>query len=164
MLPGQSAWVEGDLRVWPVVRAAGHVDTRPWVVGDDVVDAALRTGSASVVVWAVPWSQLALLVVVVGGVVLVRWRRRRTAALVQSRVDAALAAAGVPAAAQPAGPERSAATTARPSRPNPARPPITNARSTSTGALPVEADPSTRLRQTGVKPRCRRPAKPVKPA
>ena len=112
MLPGQSAWVEGDLRVWPVVRAAGHVDTRPWVVGDDVVDAALRTGSASVVVWAVPWSQLALLVVVVGGVVLVRWRRRRTAALVQSRVDAALAAAGVPAAAQPAGPERSAATTA----------------------------------------------------
>jgi hypothetical protein len=110
VLPGQSAWVEGDLRVWPVVRAAGHVDTRPWVVGDDVVDAALRTGSASVVVWAVPWSQLALLVVVVGGVVLVPWRRRRTAALVQSRVDAALAAAGVPAAAQPAGPERSAAT------------------------------------------------------
>ncbi|MCC2313428.1 COG1470 family protein [Cellulomonas xiejunii] len=95
VLPGQSALVEAELRVWPLVRVTGHVDARPWVVGEDVVDAALRGGSADVSVWAVPWSQLALLVLVVGGVLLVRWRRRRTAQQVQARVDEALAAAGV---------------------------------------------------------------------
>lgn len=93
VLPGQSGLVEEELRVWPLVRATGQVATRPWVVGDDVVDAALRTGTAQVAVWTVPWSQLALVVLVVGGVVLARWLRRRTARQVQARVDAALAAA-----------------------------------------------------------------------
>ncbi|MBO3095180.1 COG1470 family protein [Cellulomonas dongxiuzhuiae] len=95
VLPGQSALVEAELEVWPVVRVAGHVDARPWVVGEDVVDAALRTGSAQVAVWVVPWSQLALLVLVVGGVLGVRWGRRRSARRVQARIDAALAEAGV---------------------------------------------------------------------
>ena len=95
VLPGQSALVEAELRVWPLVRVTGHVDVRPWVVGEDVVDAALRGESADVAVWVLPWSQLALLVLVVGGVLLVRWRRRRTAQQVQARVDEALAAAGV---------------------------------------------------------------------
>jgi len=95
VLPAQQVLVEAAVPVWPVVRVTGHVDTRPWVVGDDVVDAALRTGSAQVTVWTVPWTQLALLVLVVGGVLLVRWRRGRTARQVQARVDAALAAAGV---------------------------------------------------------------------
>lgn len=102
VLPGQSAWVEGELRVWPVVRVAGHVDARPWVVGDDVVDAALRTGSVPVVVWAVPWAQLAVLLAVGAAVVGVRWQRRRGAARVQARVDEALAAAGVPRDRTPA--------------------------------------------------------------
>ncbi|UZN03465.1 hypothetical protein [Cellulomonas sp. S1-8] len=95
VLPGQSAVVEASLPVWPVVRVTGHVDVRPWVVGEDVVDAAMRAGSAPVTVWAVPWPQLALLVLVVGAVVLVRWWRRRSARQVQARVDEALAAAGV---------------------------------------------------------------------
>lgn len=102
VLPGQSVQVEADLRVWPLVRVTGRVDARPWVVGDDVVDAALRTGSAPVAVWAVPWSQLAALLLVGGAVLLVRWWRRRTARQVQARVDAALAAAGVaPAGGHP---------------------------------------------------------------
>ncbi|MBD7918659.1 hypothetical protein H9657_10280 [Cellulomonas sp. Sa3CUA2] len=102
VLPGQSALVEAELEMWPVVRATGHVDARPWVVGDDVVDAALRTGTAQVTVWAVPWSQLALLVLVVGGVLGVRWWRRRSARQVQARIDAALAEAGVPGASSDA--------------------------------------------------------------
>lgn len=99
VLPGQSAAVEAELRVWPLVRATGQVATRPWVVGDDVVDAALRTGTAQVTVWTVPWSQLALVVLVVGGVLGVRWQRRRAARVLQERVDSALAAAGVAPAA-----------------------------------------------------------------
>lgn len=100
VLPGQSALVEAELRVWPLGRVAGQVDARPWVVGDDVVDAALRTGSVQVTEWTIPWSQLAALVVVAGAVLLIRWSRRRSAQRVQARVDAALAAAG--AAHEPA--------------------------------------------------------------
>lgn len=111
VLPGGSTVVTSELRTWPLVRATGHVDVRPWVVGDDVVDAAMRTASAQVTVWTVPWSQLALLVLVGGGVLLVRWLRRRSARQVQARVDAALEAAGVsrepaaaPAGSSPGGP------------------------------------------------------------
>ncbi|GIG41758.1 COG1470 family protein [Cellulomonas phragmiteti] len=96
VLPGQSATVEATLPVWPLGRASGHVDVRPWVVGEDVVDAAMRTASADVAVWTVPWSQLGLLLVLAAGVVLTRWLRRRSARGVQERIDAALAAAGVP--------------------------------------------------------------------
>lgn len=94
VLPGQSGTVEAELRVWPLVRATGQVATRPWVVGEDVVDAALRTGTAPVTVWTVPWAQLALVALVAGGVLGVRWQRRRAARVLQERVDAALAAAG----------------------------------------------------------------------
>jgi len=97
VLPGESTVVEAAVRVWPVVRATGHVDVRPWVVGEDVVDAALHGDSATVTVWTPPWSQLALLVLVVAGVLLARRLRRRSARRVQARVDEALAAAGVTA-------------------------------------------------------------------
>ncbi|MBO0919388.1 hypothetical protein J1G42_00920 [Cellulomonas sp. zg-ZUI222] len=101
VLPGQQVLVEAAVPVWPVVRVTGHVDTRPWVVGEDVVDAALRTGSAQVTVWTVPWTQVALLVLVVGGVLGVRWWRRRSAATLQARIDAAVAAAGLDGATSP---------------------------------------------------------------
>jgi len=65
------------------------------VVGEDVVDAPLRSRSTGVAVWTPPWSPLLLVLLVVGLVLLVRWRRRHTTLLVQARVEAALAAAGV---------------------------------------------------------------------
>ncbi len=93
VLPGGSTVVTSELRVWPLVRTTGHVDVRPWVVGDDVVDAAMRTASAQVTVWVLPWAQLALLALAVGGALLVRWQRRRSAARLQAKVDEAIAAA-----------------------------------------------------------------------
>lgn len=97
VLPGQSAQVEAELHAWPLVRFAGHVDARPWVVGEDVVDAPLRPGTVPVVVWALPWPQVAALAVLVGVPLLVRWWRRRSARALQDRIAAALAAAGVAA-------------------------------------------------------------------
>ncbi|MBO9556485.1 hypothetical protein [Cellulomonas sp.] len=95
VLPQRSAPVDVTLRAWPLVRAGGHVDVTPLVVGEDVVDAPLRPTSTAVIVWTPPWSWLLLVLLVSGGVLVVRWQRRRTARQVQARVDAALAAAGV---------------------------------------------------------------------
>lgn len=95
VLPEGSATVETTVRLWPLVRASGRVEAVPLVVGDDVVDVALEPSTVPVAVWAVPWAQLVLLVLVVVGPVLVVRRRRRSARRVQERIDAALAAAGV---------------------------------------------------------------------
>ncbi|GEA80251.1 hypothetical protein [Cellulomonas uda] len=95
VLPEGSASVETTVRLWPLVRASGEVEAVPVVVGDDVVDVALAPSAVPVVVWAVPWVQLVLLLLVVGVPVLVVRQRRRSARRVQARIDAALAAAGV---------------------------------------------------------------------
>ncbi len=96
VLPDRSAVVETVLPAWPLVRASGRIDVVPLVVGEDVVDVRLEATSTSVTAWTVPWAQLGLIVLLVGAVVLARRQRRRSARRVQAKIDAALAAAGVP--------------------------------------------------------------------
>ena len=93
MLPGQAAKATVEIPVAPLFFAWGEVDTTPVVVGEDDVDAALSAGTASFTVWTVPWSQLALLAVLIGAFFLVRALRRRNAARTQAKIDAAVAAA-----------------------------------------------------------------------
>ncbi|CAM5779132.1 COG1470 family protein [Cellulomonas persica] len=113
VLPDRSALVEVTLPVWPLLRASGGVEVTPLVVGEDVVEVKLERTTAAVAVWTPPWSQLALVLLVVAGVLLVRWLRRRSARRVQAHVAAALAAAGVdparaagPSGAGPREPDR----------------------------------------------------------
>jgi hypothetical protein len=127
VLPGQAVPTTVEIPVAPLVRAWGEVVVTPGVVGEDVVDGPLQAGSASFALWVVPWSQLALLAAVVGLVLLVRGLRRRSARIVQARIDAAVAAATAAAGAA-AGPRPRAAPRAPP-RPTP---PLT----TSTGPPP----------------------------
>lgn len=96
VLPGRSAVLTASLRAWPLVRASGPLDVAPSVVGSDVVDAPLTPTSTGITVWTLPWAQLALAGAAAGAVAAVRALRRRSALRVQARVDAALAAAGVP--------------------------------------------------------------------
>ena len=100
VLPDRSALVEVTLPVWPLLRASGGVEVTPLVVGEDVVEVKLERTTAAVAVWTPPWSQLALVLLVVAGVLLVRWLRRRSARRVQAqlrrgkRVTEAIHAAG----------------------------------------------------------------------
>ncbi|WP_449385933.1 hypothetical protein [Cellulomonas soli] len=98
ILPGKAVTVAAELATWPTVRSSGSVTVQPGVVGDDELDAALVTASTGVSVWTVPWSQLVLLVLVVGALVGGRWARRRRAVQFQARVDRAVAQARAEAA------------------------------------------------------------------
>ncbi|MBO3096001.1 COG1470 family protein [Cellulomonas dongxiuzhuiae] len=93
LLPGQSASVVLELPVVPLFRAGGDVGVEPVVVGEDDVDVRLEPGTASFTAWAVPWSQIALVLLIVGSVVAGRVLRRRAAVRVQARIDAAVAEA-----------------------------------------------------------------------
>jgi hypothetical protein len=86
LLPGGGRTV--DLRVggvWALGRLRTSVDVTPVVQGGGPTGVAVRPASATVTAWAVPWPQLSLAVVVAGLVVgsraILRWRRRRLAAL-----------------------------------------------------------------------------------
>jgi len=106
VLPAGTSVVEATVRLWPLVRATGEVEAVPVVVGEDVVDVALEPAAVPVAVWAVPWAQLVVLLLLVGGPVLVVRLRRRSARRVQERIDAALAAAGVAPREDVTAPER----------------------------------------------------------
>lgn len=93
VLPGQSLPATAQVEAWPLVRSTATVTVAPSVVGEDDVDAALLPATVTVGVWTVPWSQMALILLLVGGVLLVRRLRRRAAARTQARIDAAVAAA-----------------------------------------------------------------------
>lgn len=97
VLPGSSATVSVRLPVAPLFRSSGQVVSTPASVGADDVPVELVTARSSFEVWTVPWSQLVLLAALVLGVVVVRVLRRRSAARVQARIDAAVAAATRPA-------------------------------------------------------------------
>lgn len=122
VLPGQAAETTLEIPVAPLFFAWGDVVVQPTVVGEDDVTAALTAGTASFTVWTVPWSQLVLLLLVVGLIVLVRVSRRRNAARVQAKIDAAVAAATAsavaPEAAEPAAaePERADGNSSTPVR------------------------------------------------
>lgn len=95
VLPGQSATQTVSVEAWPTFRVGGQVSVSPVVVGsDEVPDELLSAAAGSVALWAVPWAQLAALVLVAGLVVLVVVRRRRA----RARLEAAVAAARADAA------------------------------------------------------------------
>lgn len=109
ILPRQETAASTTLSVWPLFFAWGEVTAVPSVVGDDAVQAALVPATTPFTVWTVPWSQLALLaLLVVAALVIVRLRTRAEAR-VQRRIAAAVTAAGhepsAPAADSPAAPE-----------------------------------------------------------
>lgn len=93
ILPGQAQSTTVEVPVWPTFFSWGTVTATPLVVGEDEVNAALAATTAEFTVWTIPWSQLALLALLVGGFFAIRALRARSAARVQARIDAAVAAA-----------------------------------------------------------------------
>ncbi|MDT0144515.1 hypothetical protein [Microbacterium sp. PRC9] len=93
ILPSGSSTTTTELEVWPLFLALGTITTTPSVVGDDDIDAGLSPASTSFTVWTIPWSQLVLIALVVGGFFLVRILRARAAARTQARIDEAVARA-----------------------------------------------------------------------
>jgi len=93
ILPGQEAGEVTTLPVWPLFVSWGEVVVDPAVVGTDDGDIELVAETAGFTVWAVPWSQLALLAVVAGIVLGVLTGRRRARRRMQEKIDEAVAAA-----------------------------------------------------------------------
>lgn len=92
VLPRQEMLTSVAIPTWPLVLGSGTVELSPLVVGEDDV-AAPAAASASFTVWTIPWAQLALVAVLIGGFLLLRFARSRSTARVQARIDAAVAAA-----------------------------------------------------------------------
>lgn len=91
MLPGSSFERTVELQdVWPMLRTTGTVSVDGAPVGEESEQPLVREDFA---LWTVPWSVLAGLAVVVGGVVLSRLRARRRRQAEDRRVAAAVAAA-----------------------------------------------------------------------
>lgn len=93
ILPGQVATATVEVPVAPLVYSWGAIRSTPAVVGDDEVATALAEATASYKMWTMPWSQLALIALLVGVFFLVRALQRRSAAQTQAKIDAAVAAA-----------------------------------------------------------------------
>jgi hypothetical protein len=93
ILPGEAVAVHTEIPAWPLFLGWGEVTVTPSVVGEDEVLAPLTAAGGSFFVATVPWSQLALIALLVGGVLLVRWAMRRSARRVQERIAEAVAAA-----------------------------------------------------------------------
>ncbi|MGD9797960.1 MAG: hypothetical protein AB7V15_07640 [Acidimicrobiia bacterium] len=129
--------------VWPALRTEATVELTPVPVreGDEFDAEALGVELATATAWTLPWAQLATLLVLVGGPLLWRWRRRRRVrredARVKAAVDAALTAqAADGASTAPAPPNGPASATA----PAPAPPPPPP---TPTGTPAAEDPPGT---------------------
>lgn len=93
LLPDQKVGLTSDLSLWGLFWSGGAIDVNVAPVGDDSFDAEPTPSSTSIQVWAIPWVQVATLLLVIAGLVL--WRRRQSHAQdsVQRRIDAAVAAA-----------------------------------------------------------------------
>ncbi|WP_152190781.1 WxL protein peptidoglycan domain-containing protein [Georgenia satyanarayanai] len=94
VLPGRSATQTASVPAWPTFRLGAEVGVTPVVVGSDEVPGELLAAVGTVSLWALPWAQLAVLVLVAGLGVLVAVRRRRA----RARLEAAVAAARAEAA------------------------------------------------------------------
>lgn len=87
-------------RVWPLGPLSTTITARPSILGeDDLGDTTLRFATAHETMWAIPWSQLLLLVAAFALAVYLRRRRRRrkaayAAALDRARLEGAMAASG----------------------------------------------------------------------
>lgn len=124
ILPGQSARVSTTMTsAWPLGLLTTSIRSTQETVGDDPDLGLLEPVVVEAQVWAVPWSQLALLLLVVLLVVLVVVRRRRR----KARMAKALAAARAEgAAAARSASTATTATTATNDRPVDTAPPASN--------------------------------------
>lgn len=92
VLPRQEMLTTVAVHAWPLVIGSGTVELSPLVVGEDEI-AAPAAVSAAFTVWTIPWAQLASVALLLGGFLLFRLARSRSAVRVQARIDAAVAAA-----------------------------------------------------------------------
>jgi hypothetical protein len=92
LLPANSLTFTVDVAVWPAVHLDATVELQPRTTEDrQELPAAATSATASVGVWAIPWALLAIIVVVIAGVVLWVWLRRRRARQVDDKVQQAVA-------------------------------------------------------------------------
>ncbi|MFN3865738.1 MAG: hypothetical protein ACK4MD_03385 [Demequina sp.] len=96
VLPGEAVAATIEIPVAPLFRTWGDITATPLVVGEDDVEVALTPSTVEFKVWTIPWSQLVLMLVLVGAFFAVRALRRRNAARMQARIAAAVAAAREP--------------------------------------------------------------------
>ncbi|MEU4678556.1 hypothetical protein [Micromonospora sp. NPDC023737] len=92
LLPGGSRKSEAQVAgVWGLGPVRTTVEANPFVLAGDPAGAEIRRGSATVTVWAVPWPQVALLVILAVLVLayrtIARRRRRRLAQLLAQARD-----------------------------------------------------------------------------
>ena len=143
ILPRGAVAVHTRIPVWPLFLGWGTIAVTPSVVGDDQVRTRITAEDGSFFVAAIPWSQLALLVLLVGCVLLARWLMRRSARRVQARIDQAVAAAQAsPDAAEPE-PADADATEPEDTEPEDTEPESTGADSPSS-EKPVDSRPTMR--------------------
>ena len=92
--PANSLTFTADVEVFPAVHLDTSVEIEPRRTRDrDDFPAEVATASSSVGGWAIPWSLLVILVVIVLGVLLYLWNRRRRKREVDAKVQAAVAEA-----------------------------------------------------------------------
>jgi hypothetical protein len=80
------------------------VSATPTVVGEDAVDAPLKASHDPFTTWTMPWAQLIVVALLVGGFFLVRTARRRAKITTQKRIDEAVAAARHAESSEPSAP------------------------------------------------------------
>jgi len=93
ILPRESVTATAATPTWPILRTAGTLTVAPTVVGADDVPGDLPPAEVSYSAWTLPWSQLALVALLVGALLLRRRARRRRALAVEARIREAVEAA-----------------------------------------------------------------------
>jgi hypothetical protein len=106
ILPGDRRTATVELDFWPVFFGWGELTLTPIVVGEDDIPPTQEV-EASFGVWSMPWTQLVLVILIGLAILLIRMARRRSAARVQARIDAAVAEAREQPASSTALPEPS---------------------------------------------------------
>ncbi len=112
ILPRQSTSVTEELTVWPLFFSWGEVSATPVIVGeDDGTAVELRPTTTEFTAWTIPWSQLAVLALLIGAILLIRALRKRSKARTQAKIDEAVAAAKADSAGAPPVPASAAEAT-----------------------------------------------------
>ena len=92
VLPGQQTTATAEFSFWPLFHTSGEIDAQPVVVGEDEISQP-KAASTSISAWTVPWSQLALLVIIAGVIVLIIVMRGRGKKRMEQRIAEAVAKA-----------------------------------------------------------------------
>ncbi|PWD51819.1 hypothetical protein C8046_15365 [Serinibacter arcticus] len=93
ILPRQSVVTTVAPRTWPTFRTTGTLTVVPTTVGADEIPGDLPQAQVTYSAWTLPWSQLAAIVLLVGGLLLRRRVRRRRDLAVEARIKEAVEAA-----------------------------------------------------------------------